>query len=81
MVGKQVRARLVCHTYRSGRTGFPKSLCRDSQQTIPEFCDLQMQRWSFEVTVYKTKTCRGFVGYGDADPTNVSHSPAARKCA
>ena len=23
-------------------------------------------------TVYKSKTCRGFVGYGDADPSNVS---------
>jgi hypothetical protein len=22
--------------------------------------------------VYKFKTCRGFVGYGDADPSNVS---------
>jgi hypothetical protein len=22
--------------------------------------------------VYKSKTCRGFVGYGDADPSNVS---------
>ena len=22
--------------------------------------------------MYKTKTCRGFVGYGDADPSNVS---------
>ncbi len=36
------------------------------------FCDPQTQRWSFEATVYKTRTCRGFVGYGDADPSNVS---------
>jgi hypothetical protein len=36
------------------------------------FCDPVAQRWAFEATVYKTKTCRGFVGYGDADPTNVS---------
>jgi hypothetical protein len=36
------------------------------------FCDPQTQRWSFEATVYKTKACRGFVGYGDADPSNVS---------
>jgi hypothetical protein len=39
---------------------------------VPEFCDPQMQRWSFEATVYKTKACRGFVGYGDAQPSNTS---------
>ena len=38
----------------------------------PDFCDTQTKRWSFEATVYKTKACRGFVGYGDADPSNVS---------
>jgi hypothetical protein len=36
------------------------------------FCDPSSHRWAFEATVYKTKTCRGFVGYGDADPSNVS---------
>jgi hypothetical protein len=30
------------------------------------------QRWAFEATVFKSRTCRGFVGYGDADPSNVS---------
>src|ERR1039458_5375250 len=39
---------------------------------VPDFCDPQKQRWSFEATVYKTKACRGFVGYGDAEPSNVS---------
>jgi hypothetical protein len=39
---------------------------------VLDFCDPQTQRWSFEATVYKTKACRGFVGYGDADPSNVS---------
>jgi hypothetical protein len=29
-------------------------------------------RWAFKATVYKSKNCRGFVGYGDADPSNVS---------
>jgi hypothetical protein len=37
-----------------------------------EFCDPQTQHWTFEATVYKTETCRGFFGYGDADPSNVS---------
>jgi hypothetical protein len=39
---------------------------------VPDFCDPSSQRWAFEATVYKSKTCRGFVGYGDADPSNVS---------
>jgi hypothetical protein len=37
-----------------------------------DFSDPQSRRWAFEATVYKTKTCRGFIGYGDADPSNVS---------
>ena len=39
---------------------------------VSDFCDPSSQRWAFEATVYKSKTCRGFVGYGDADPSNVS---------
>ena len=39
---------------------------------VQGFCDPAAQRWAFEATVYKSKTCRGFVGYGDADPSNVS---------
>ncbi len=37
-----------------------------------DLCDPAAQRWAFEATVYKSKACRGFVGYGDADPSNVS---------
>ena len=29
-------------------------------------------RWVFRAAVFKTMACRGFVGYGDADPSNVS---------
>jgi len=29
-------------------------------------------RWVFKATVYKSPDSRGFVGYGDADPSNVS---------
>src|SRR5258707_13532293 len=29
-------------------------------------------RWEFRATVYKSPGSRGFVGYGDADPSNVS---------
>src|SRR5262249_49511243 len=41
-------------------------------QPVSEFCDLKASRWAFRATVYKSRTCRGFVGYGDADPSNVS---------
>jgi hypothetical protein len=37
-----------------------------------EFCDPSGSRWAFKATVYTSRTCRGFVGYGDADPSNVS---------
>ena len=36
------------------------------------FCDPSEKRWAFEATVYKSRSCRGFVGFGDADPSNVS---------
>jgi hypothetical protein len=41
-------------------------------KVVQDLCNTQTQRWAFEATVYKSKTCRGFVGYGDADPSNVS---------
>jgi hypothetical protein len=39
---------------------------------VPEYSDPAVQRWAFEATVYKSRSCRGFVAYGDADPSNVS---------
>jgi len=42
-------------------------------KAISDFCNPQDQRWAFEATVFKSKACRGFVGYGDADPSNVSY--------
>jgi hypothetical protein len=39
---------------------------------VKAFCDPVTQRWAFEANVYRSRTCRGFVGYGDADPSNVS---------
>jgi len=36
------------------------------------FCDPGASRWAFKATVYRSRTCRGFVGFGDADPSNVS---------
>jgi hypothetical protein len=39
---------------------------------VPEFCDPAADHWVFEATVYKYRSSKGFVGYGDADPSNVS---------
>ena len=36
------------------------------------YCDLATSRWTFKATVYKSRNCKGFAGYGDADPSNVS---------
>jgi len=41
-------------------------------QPVREFCDMTAERWAFKATLYKSPTCKGFVGYGDADPSNVS---------
>jgi hypothetical protein len=41
-------------------------------QLVREFCDSASSRWVFKATVYKSPRSRGFVGYGDADPSNVS---------
>jgi len=34
--------------------------------------DAVNNRWVFKATVYKSSRSKGFVGYGDADPSNVS---------
>ena len=39
---------------------------------IRELSDASTHRFTFEATVFTTKTCTGFTGYGDADPSNVS---------
>jgi hypothetical protein len=41
-------------------------------QPLREFCDPAANRWVFRATVYKSPHSKGFVGYGDADPSNVS---------
>jgi hypothetical protein len=39
---------------------------------ISKFCDGSASRWVFRAVVYKGQNSRGFEGYGDADPSNVS---------
>lgn len=41
-------------------------------QQVREFCDQGLGRWVFKATIYKSPGSRGFVGYGDADPSNTS---------
>jgi hypothetical protein len=48
-----------------------KKCCGIHVDMAPEFCDPLSSRWVCRATVYKTVTCKGFSGYGDADPSNV----------
>ena len=47
--------------------------CRGIQTKLQEtLSDVRMGRWVFKATVFKSSASKGFVGYGDADPSNVS---------
>ena len=39
---------------------------------VRQFCNSTTGRWTFKAIVYRSHACRGFAGYGDADPSNVS---------
>jgi hypothetical protein len=41
-------------------------------QQVRQLCDPVMGRWVFKATVYPYPRSKGFVGFGDADPSNVS---------
>ncbi len=49
-----------------------KSCASIRTEPVQEFCQAANARWVFKATVYKSPKSRGFVGYGDADPSNVS---------
>ena len=46
--------------------------CGIAVTAMPRLCDPSSSRWALKATVYKSRDCRGFVGHGDADPSNVS---------
>jgi len=46
--------------------------CGIKSALVERHSDPAAGRWVFKATVYKTPRSRGFVGYGDADPSNVS---------
>src|SRR5678815_4629857 len=41
-------------------------------EMVGEFCDAAHARWAFKAIVFPSDKSEGFVGYGDADPSNVS---------
>ena len=41
-------------------------------EPVVELCRPAENFWVFKATVFKSAKCRGFVGYGDAHPGNVS---------
>jgi len=43
-----------------------------SVRPVHNYCDPTLRRWIFKATVYKSSRFRGFIGYGDADPSNTS---------
>jgi hypothetical protein len=50
-----------------------RNRCSGIRTTVEKhLCDLAIKRWVFKATVYKGSHSKGFVGYGDADPSNVS---------
>jgi hypothetical protein len=42
-------------------------------EPVKEFSEPSAARWAFRATVYTSPESKGFVGYGDADPNNVSY--------
>ena len=41
-------------------------------EAVASLCDTEANRFVLKATVYPSKNSSGFVGYGDADPSNVS---------
>src|SRR5450755_2530786 len=40
--------------------------CGIEVHSADQLCDASQSRYAFRATVYTTRACRGFVGYGDA---------------
>ena len=63
---------MVCDSLRTPAACFPERLSWDQTILQDRFSDLTAGRWVFKAVVYKSGLSRGFVGYGDADPSNTS---------
>ena len=58
-------------------TGLVRLACRKKcsgihVEAVPALCDSAASRYVLKATVFPRKSSVGFVGYGDADPSNVS---------
>ena len=49
-----------------------KRCCGIHVEAVDSLCDSAVNRFVLKATVYPSKDSAGFVGYGDADPSNVS---------
>jgi len=49
-----------------------KKCCGIHVEAVDSLCDSAARRFVLKATVYPSKNSSGFVGYGDADPSNVS---------
>lgn len=49
-----------------------KRCCGINVEAVDSLCDPAINRFVFKATVFPSKQSTGFVGYGDADPSNVS---------
>ncbi|HEY6770710.1 MAG TPA: hypothetical protein VI386_38695 [Candidatus Sulfotelmatobacter sp.] len=49
-----------------------KRCCGIHVEPVESLCDPPASRFVLKATVYPSKSSSGFVGYGDADPSNVS---------
>jgi hypothetical protein len=49
-----------------------KHCCGIKSALVERLSDPLAGRWVFKATVYRSSRSRGFVGYGDADPSNCS---------
>jgi hypothetical protein len=49
-----------------------KRCCGMHVEAVESLCDSAAGRYVLKATVFPSKSSSGFVGYGDADPTNVS---------
>jgi hypothetical protein len=49
-----------------------KNCCGIRSALVTQLSDPSANRWIFRATVYRSVRSRGFVGYGDADPSNTS---------
>ena len=64
---------MVYHTFPQALRLSQRKRCTGIHTALQkDVSDPSLNRWVFKATIYKTRNSRGFVGYGDADPSNCS---------